>query len=93
MNTTDAQLLLIGAANEPSRRVVARLALEDAGIENVYLLIGAVFKKAMKDAKRGDAGALEFLDLTSPDWQELSARHLAERTEPARPHATHQNDV
>ena len=93
MNRTDVQTLLTGAADEPSRRVVARLALENDCIPNVYALVAAVFKKAMKDAKSGDAGATEFLDITTPDWRELSAHHLAERTEPARPHATHQNDV
>ena len=92
MNPTDAQTLIIGVANESSRRIVARLALAD-GIENTYALLAAVYRLAIRDAKRGDIGATEFLDITAPDWRELSAQHQTERIERARLNATRQTDV
>ena len=87
MNPTDAQTLIIGAANESSRRIVARLALAD-GIENTYALLAAVYRLAIRDAKRGDADATGFLDLTAPGWQALSTQHQTERAERARGRAT-----
>jgi hypothetical protein len=75
MNTTDVQTLLDGAANTPSRRLVARLALADACIGNTFALVAAVYRRAVKDARKGDKHAIEFLDVTAPDWQELSAKY------------------
>ena len=75
MNTTDVQTLLAGAADAPSRRLVARLVLADACIGNTFALVAAVYRRAVKDARRGDVGAIEFLDVTAPDWQELSAKY------------------
>jgi hypothetical protein len=75
MNTTDVQTLLTGAADRPSQRLVARLALADACIGNTFALVAAVYRRAMKDAKTGDAGAIDFLNVTTPDWQELSTQH------------------
>ena len=37
-------------------------------------LLAAVYRQAIKDARLGDAGAIEFLDITTPDWRELSSR-------------------
>jgi hypothetical protein len=75
MNTTDVQTLLNGATNAPSRRLVVRMALADACIGNTFALVAAVYRQAVKDAKRGDKRAIEFLDVTAPDWQELSAKY------------------
>jgi hypothetical protein len=75
MNTTDVQTFLDGAANTPSRRLVARLALTDACIGNTFALVAAVYRQAVKDARKGDKRAIEFLDITAPDWQELSRQH------------------
>ena len=93
MNEATVQTLLSGAADEPSKRLVARLALVDGHIENTYHLIASVYKLAIRDARHGDAGAIEFLDITTPDWKELSTECMAERTERARRGATHKIDV
>jgi len=91
MNPTDAQTLIIGAANESSRRIVARLALAD--IDNTFALLAAVYKLAIKDAWLGDIGAADFLNDTAPNWRELSAQHQNERTGRARLNATQKNAV
>jgi hypothetical protein len=89
MNTTDVQTLLTGAADRPSQRLVARLALADACIGNTFALIAAVYRRAMKDARMGDVGAIEFLGETAPDWQELSTQHRQNAPQAARLNATH----
>jgi hypothetical protein len=86
MNPTDVQILLTGAADETSKRLVARLSLAD--IDNTYQLIASVYRLAIRDAKRGDVGATIFLDLTAPGWQALSAQHQTERTQRGRRRAT-----
>jgi hypothetical protein len=75
MNTTDVQTLIHGAADERSKRIVARLALTDACIGNTFALVAAVYRRAMKDARMGDVDAIEFLGETAPDWQELSTQY------------------
>ena len=74
MNALAAQLLLDGAADEPSKRLVA-LTLADGHLENTVDLIAAVYRQAASDARRGDVGAIEFLDTTAPGWQKLSMKH------------------
>jgi len=69
----------------------ARLALTDIG--GTFDLIAAVYKLAIKDAWLGDVDATEFLDITSPNWRELSAQHHTGRTGRARLNATRQTDV
>ena len=91
MNPTDVQTLLSGAADETSKRLVARLALAD--IDNTYQLLAAVFRLAIKDAKCGDADATGFLNDTAPDWQTLSAHRQTERTGMARRRATQKSAV
>ena len=88
MNAATIQTLLSGAADETSKRLVARLALADGDIERTYALVAAVYKLAVRDAKRGDADATGFLDLTAPGWQALSTHRQTERTERARRRAT-----
>lgn len=39
-------------------------------LEGVYELIGRVYRQAVRDARRGDAEAVEFLDITAPEWRE-----------------------
>ena len=79
MNAADAELLLENAATEPSRRIVARLVVDSDCTDNVFDLVAAVYKKAIRDAKRGDVEAIEFLSIVCPDWQELSNRHSFNR--------------
>ncbi len=75
--------------NEPN----ARLALADGHIDNTYQLIAAVYKRALIDAGLGDADVIEFLDITTPDWRELSTYRQSGRTERARRGATQKSDV
>jgi len=66
----------------------ARLALANDCAVNSLDLLAAVYKLAIKDAGLGDADAIEFLNVTTPDWRELSAQHQTERTGRARLNAT-----
>ena len=91
MNRTDVQTLLTGAADEPSRRIVARLAIAD--IDNTFALLAAVYKLAIKDAWLGDTDAAEFLNITAPNWQQLSTHHQTERAGRARRRATQKSAV
>jgi hypothetical protein len=47
----------------------------DATIDNTYDLIAHIYQRALKDARRGDKEAIQFLDITAPDWQELSNKY------------------
>lgn len=37
-------------------------------------IVAAVFRQALADAQHGDASAVEWLDLTAPDWRQLNRR-------------------
>mgnify|MGYP002625283052 CR=1 FL=1 len=37
-------------------------------------LVAAVFRQAVRDARQGQADALQFLEVTSPDWRQLERR-------------------
>jgi hypothetical protein len=39
-------------------------------ILQVYTVIAAVYHRAILDAKRNRLDAIEFLDITAPDWRE-----------------------
>ena len=76
MNPTDVKTLIVGAADEPSKRLVARLALADGHIEDTFALVAAVYRQAIRDALRGDIGAIDFLDITTPNWRTLSGKRI-----------------
>jgi hypothetical protein len=51
------------------------ITTEVSDIDAVYALIASVYRRAIKDAtRRGDKEAIQFLDITAPDWRELAKR-------------------
>ncbi len=60
----------------------------DGTIANTYALVAAVYRQAIKDARRGDKEAIRFLNVTCPDWQELATPSSIKRTGSAPLHAT-----
>jgi hypothetical protein len=43
-------------------------------LDNTYDLIAHVYRRALKDARRGDKEAIGFLNVSCPDWQELASQ-------------------
>ena len=45
--------------------------IDDTAVGNVYEVIAAVYKQALREARRGDEKAIDWLDCVRPDWREL----------------------
>ncbi len=49
--------------------------IADDCIQEVFDLLADVYKLAIKDARRGNREALEFLEICCPDWRDLSIKY------------------
>jgi hypothetical protein len=49
-------------------------SLELPDVDGCFHLVARVYRQAVKDARRGDIKAIEFLDVCCPDWREITPR-------------------
>ncbi len=52
--------------------------LPDTAIEDIYALVAAVYRLAVRDAGRGNREAIRFLNICCPDWREQVAKYKHE---------------
>jgi hypothetical protein len=49
--------------------------IADDCTDRMFALVAEVYRDAIKQARRGNEKAIEWLDVTMPDWREVGSRY------------------